>query len=455
MNSPFLQASYAPVNNEIDVTGLQVTGELPRELNGVFLRNGPNPAFEPQEPYRWFGGDGMVHGIWLSGGEARRYRNRWVRTFGLELERRAGRSLFPTLGIPKEPVPEALERGEMVKNAANTHVIAHGGKLLCLFESGEPYELDAELETVGAYRYGGRLQGPMTAHPKIDPVSGSLHFFGYAPFEPWLRYHCADRAGELVVSEEVGLPRPVMMHDFAITDRAAIFLDSPLVFDLEHAMQGGAAFRWLPEHGMRLGVLPFDDPGAIAWYDVPETGFAFHTYNAWCEGDKTVLVCGRKEKIEFDGAPPKDPESLWRYTIDPASGKVSSERLSDLHAVLPRIDERLTGRPNRYGYAAGILGHERMMDWDALVRFDLASGAHVAYQYPAGAICGEPVFAPDPARSGELDGWVLQLVQAPDGNGTDLCVLTAAAIEAGPVARVHLPQIVPNGFHGSWVPDEG
>ena len=451
MTSPFLQATYAPVDDEIDAVDLAVSGELPVALDGLFLRNGPNPAFEPQDPYRWFGGDGMVHGIWLSGGRAARYRNRWVRTFGLELERREGRCLLPTLGIPREPVPEALERGELVKNAANTHIISHGGKLLCLFESGEPYELDDQLETVGSYRFDGNLQGPMTAHPKVDPATGKLHFFGYAPFEPWLRYHCSDTSGELTVSEEVTLPRPVMMHDFAITDQSAVFLDSPLVFDLEHAMQGGAAFRWLPEHGMRLGVLPFDDPGGIQWYDVPEPGFAFHTYNAWRDGEKTVLVCGRKAQVEFDGAPPKEPESLWRYTIDPGTGKVSSEQLNDQHAVLPRIDDRRTGQPTRYGYAAGIVGHKGMMDWDALVRFDLVSGAHVAYRWPPGSICGEPVFAPDPDRSGELDGWVLQLVQEPSGAKTELCVLNAADIELGPVARVHLPQLVPNGFHGSWV----
>lgn len=452
MTSQFLQGTYAPVSDEIDVATLAVSGELPRALNGCFLRNGPNPAFTPLPPYRWFGGDGMVHGIWLADGRAHRYRNRWVRTFGLDLERRAGRALFPSLGVPREPVPEALARGEMVKNIANTHIIRHAGKLLALCESGEPYELDEALETVGSYRFDHALQGPMTAHPKIHPASGEMHAFGYSPFPPFLRYHRLNAQGELTTTSVIDVPRAVMMHDFAITDTAAVFLDAPLVFDLDAAMQGASAFQWAPQHGMRIGVAPFDQPDTVQWYEAPETGYVFHTYNAWHEGDRTVVLCGRKERVDFDGSLPEGEEMLWRYTIDHQRGDMRSEQLSDLHCVLPRIDDRRTGMPTRFGYAACILGHDGMADWDGLVRFDLRSGDHTSYQWAKGAICGEPVFAPDPGAEGELEGWVLQLVQDPVRGATDLCILAAAHIEQGPVARVHLPRTVPNGFHGSWLP---
>jgi len=30
---------------------LKVIGKLPKELNGLFVRNGPNPQFEPNPPY--------------------------------------------------------------------------------------------------------------------------------------------------------------------------------------------------------------------------------------------------------------------------------------------------------------------------------------------------------------------------------------------------------------------
>jgi carotenoid cleavage dioxygenase len=95
-----------------------------------------------------------------------------------------------------------------------------------------------------------------------------------------------------------------------------------------------------------------------------------------------------------------------------------------------------------------------MIDWDAIVQFDLLSGTRKTFQWPAGSIGGEPVYAPDPDRDGELDGWVLQLVQDRERKATDLCILDAAQVEAGPVARVHLPRTVPNGFHGSWLPSD-
>ena len=39
----YLQGNYAPVNNLISETGLKVTGQIPKDLSGLFVRNGPNP----------------------------------------------------------------------------------------------------------------------------------------------------------------------------------------------------------------------------------------------------------------------------------------------------------------------------------------------------------------------------------------------------------------------------
>ena len=55
---------------------------------------------------------------------------------------------------------------------ANTHVVNHAGKTLALVESSLPYEITNDLETVGAYDFGGKLVDSMTAHPKICPTTG-------------------------------------------------------------------------------------------------------------------------------------------------------------------------------------------------------------------------------------------------------------------------------------------
>ena len=65
------------------------------------------------------------------------------------------------------------------KWSGNVNVIGHGGRILALPEVGLPWELDGDLNTVGQYDFGGALASNMTAHPKIDPVTGELVFFGY------------------------------------------------------------------------------------------------------------------------------------------------------------------------------------------------------------------------------------------------------------------------------------
>ncbi|HVJ97011.1 MAG TPA: carotenoid oxygenase family protein, partial [Acidimicrobiia bacterium] len=86
---PYLSGVYEPVHKEIDAPKLSVQGELPAGLRGLFLRNGPNPMFEPKGRYHIFDGDGMLHAITLDGEGNASYRNRWVRTEGLAAEERA------------------------------------------------------------------------------------------------------------------------------------------------------------------------------------------------------------------------------------------------------------------------------------------------------------------------------------------------------------------------------
>jgi carotenoid cleavage dioxygenase-like enzyme len=77
--NPYLLGLFAPVRDEITAEDLEVIGEIPRDLCGVYLRNGPNPRYAARGRYHWFDGDGMVHAMAFENGRAR-YRNRYVRT---------------------------------------------------------------------------------------------------------------------------------------------------------------------------------------------------------------------------------------------------------------------------------------------------------------------------------------------------------------------------------------
>jgi carotenoid cleavage dioxygenase-like enzyme len=211
---------YLPVSQELTAFDLPVRGELPRELCGLYVRNGPNPRSGPSA--HPFFGDGMLHGVWIENGRARKYANRWVQT------------------LPSLPT------SDLRRSVANTNVIAFGNQLLALEETAFPYEVDAGLNTVGPFDFGGELKTPMTAHPKRCPITGDLHFFGasWNPADPPLTYHRANAAGELVVSREIAVPGHTMMHDFAITENYVVFMDLPVVFDAERAREGTMPFRW-------------------------------------------------------------------------------------------------------------------------------------------------------------------------------------------------------------------
>jgi carotenoid cleavage dioxygenase len=454
---PFLSGNFAPVFDEHDTGALPVTGQIPTALRGAYLRNGSNPQFSPLGRYHWFDGDGMIHGITLEDGTAR-YRNRWVRTTGLEEERKAGHALFGGLSNFTFPDAELFAKmGGPFKNAANTHVVRHAEKILALWEGGFPHELTAELETVGLWDFGDKLVGPMTAHPKIDPATGEMLFFGYSQFPPYLRFHVVDAAGDLVRSEEIDIPAGVMMHDFVITDQHALFLDAPAVFDLDAVMTGGSAITWKPENGCRIGVLPRAGSAAdVTWYEV-DPCFVFHFMNASTDGERITIDAARHSRMAMPGDLVTDDAeypSLARFTIDTVRGFASWEQLDDRPIEFPRINDHRAGLAHRYGYCPSMpTGPDAEVGvFDRLVRYDLQTGATTEHDLGPGRSVGEAVFAPDPDGSAEDDGWLLSFVYDAADDRTDFVILDARDLAADPVATVRLPARVPHGFHGSWLP---
>jgi carotenoid cleavage dioxygenase-like enzyme len=452
---PFLNGVFAPVHDEIDVADLAVTGELPTALNGVFMRNGSNPQFPPLGPYHWFDGDGMIHGIYLDEGRAR-YRNRWVETPGLIHERAAGHALFGGIMNFRFPPEELMAECGVFKNAANTNIVRHAGKHLALWEGGWPTEVTRELDTVGLWDYDGRLTGAMTAHPKWCPETGELVFFGYDPVAgpPFLRYHVADRAGVLTHSADIDLPRGVMMHDFLTTRHHSLFFDLPAVI----SMTGEG--MWQPQFGARIGVVPRHGGNAdVRWLEI-DPCYVFHFLNAWEEGDTIVAFGCRMPSVDLDfqrageSAPNGIIEGvgLTKWTIDLVAGTVREEQVDDRRTDFPRLHDDRLGLPHRFGHASGALSGPGGFGFDGIVRYDLTNGESETICFGSRVTIGEAVFAPDPDGSAEDDGWLLVHATDVDTMTTDLVVLDAHDITAGPVAKVHLPQRVPAGFHGNWMP---
>ncbi|WP_255455455.1 carotenoid oxygenase family protein [Microlunatus sp. Gsoil 973] len=338
---------------------------------------------------------------------------------------------------------------------ANTHLIEHGGSLLALCEGGLPYEVTGELETKGAYDFGGRLRTAMTAHPKTDPVTGELFFYGISMARPYLTFHVADAAGRLMKSIPVDVPAPTMMHDFAITEHHVIWLDLPVVFDRER-LGRSLPFTWQDAYGARLGVMPRSG-GPVHWIGI-DPCYVFHVGNAReDERGRVVLDVVRYSPAEFGrfwqlGT---DPEGggvtgvLHRWSIDPGRGTISELQLDDRSVEFPSLNDQHVGRANRYLYAVTD------EDNGGLIKYDTQQQTARSHPFTEPVHVGEAVFVPATGATTEDAGWLISIVTPRHGGASSLVVLDATDVAHGPIATVGLPRRVPAGFHGSWIPEPG
>ncbi len=451
-DNPFLRGNYAPWREEGDAPDLEIEGELPSELNGALYRIGPNPHFAPRGRYHWFDGDGMVHGFVLREGRAW-YRNRYVKTAGLTAEMKAGRSLYGGL-INPGPAPDMPAGEPPFKNAANTNIIGYANRLLALWEAGLPHELKpGTLETVGPYNFCGKLNGPMTAHPKFDPETGDLLFFGYQPFPPFVTYHRADARGNLLESRPIETNLPVMMHDFVTTKNYAVFFVCPSVFRLENAGKGLPMIAWEPQHGTAIGVMPRRG-GDVRWFRT-DACYIFHFLNAFEEKDSVAVDACRYDSLDMTGNSFGAPAIPHRFTLDLKGGAVRMAQTDDQPSEFPRIDDRLAGFKHRYGYFAGGRVDRPADGFSRLIKRDYQTGRMESQDLHRHMMPGEPVFVARSSGAGEDDGWVLATWYDPELNRSELVVLAAQDFAGQPVARVKVQHRVPFGFHGNWVPAEG
>ncbi|CAN0917397.1 Carotenoid 9,10(9',10')-cleavage dioxygenase 1 [Linum grandiflorum] len=514
----YLSGIFAPVADETPpAADLSVRGNLPDCLNGEFVRVGPNPKFSPVAGYHWFDGDGMIHGLRIKDGKAT-YVCRYVRTSHLKQEEFYGAAKFIKLGDLKGYFGLVTYGLHMLRaklkvldisyglGTANTALVYHHGRLLALHEGDKPYVVkvmdDGDLQTLGLLDYDKRLGHSFTAHPKVDPFTGEMFTFGYSTEPPYVTYRVISKDGSMHDPVPITIPDPIMMHDFAITENYAIFMDLPLYFRPKRMVtERGFILHFDDTKKARFGILPryAKDELVIRWFELPSC-FIFHNANAWEEGDEVVLITCRIENPDLDMMNGRKKEKLDNFInelydsslrIAPGhphicflkiihlaasrhemrfnmkTGAASQKKLSTSAVEFPRINEKYIGRKQRYVFGSIMNSVAKIT---GIVKFDLDGkpavegktkvevGGNVQgiFELGAGRYGSEAVFVPREAgmTSEEDDGYLICFMHDENTGKSSTIVIDAKTMGAEPVAVAELPSRVPQGFHALFVTED-
>ena len=423
----YLQGNYAPVKQIVSETNLNVIGEIPNELSGIYMRNGPNPMGSlNSKKYHWFTGEGMLHGVRIDSGKALWYRNRIV--------------------------------GNEASNSSqpNTHVISNGDKIYATVEAGgAPVEINRELEALPTTPFDGTLNSAFSAHTKLDAQTGELHAMCYEfPRGSYQVHHViVGKNGTIQAAHPIDLPSKTMLHDCAITENYMLILDLSVTFSLSKLATGYFPFAWDKKHVTRIGVVDRRHRSeTIKWFEINPCYF-FHTVNAHeDESGNIVLDAMRYERL-FDTDPngPLTESSpfLTRWTLNLENRSSSEKRLDDIPSEFPRIHPLLDGQFNRYTYTLGA-GPLPNPDFGRLIKSDLVHNSSEVHEFGAGIHGAEPIFIPSQNAKSEDDGYLMTYVYDQSIDKSDLQIFHAHDISTGPIAQIRLPQRVPFGFHGNW-----
>jgi carotenoid cleavage dioxygenase len=462
--TPTLAGAFAPIDRELVLDDLVVEGEVPRDLTGLYVRNGPNRRFEAPGRYHWFDGDGMLHAVRFEGGRVQ-YRNRWVQTLALQEETAAGHALWQ--GI-KDP-PRRDRPDQPMKNTSNTDVKFYNGELISMwYLGGEVYRCDPQdLATRGRLVTDPRLAGlPISAHSKVDEETGEYLFFAYGKQPPYMHYGVLDRHGALKTFIEVPLPGPRLPHDMAVTPNYTILHDLPLFYDMEAFAAGRHKLKFYPDLPSRFGVVPrHGRSDQIRWFEAAPT-YMYHVSNAWEEGEEIVMT-GTPFRLPRDWRGKLEAERLpkmlanlehdfvfheWRFNL--RTGQTRERVIDDIaNTEFPVINSALQGRKTRYSWNVLMGRSNRAEDprFCGLTRYDLQRGTFQAYHEGPNRWWSEAPFAPRDGWVEEDDGYLVGFVWDGDAQQSKVCVFDAKDLSRGPVCRITLPQRVPNGFHATWV----
>ena len=462
---PYLNGAWAPITEEWEDDACAFTGEIPRDLDGVYLRNSENPVHQPLGKYHPFDGDGMLCALRFHDGRAR-FRNRFIRTRGFVTEQDVGRSIWSGIAqVP--PLSDRPGWGAQgyLKDASSTDVCMHAGRAISsYYQCGELYASDpVTLEQHGVVGWGGQFpRDGVSAHAMPDRSTGELLWFNYSRHAPYMRCGTTSAGGEVTHEREVPLPGPRLPHAMMFTPNFYVLNDFPLFWDAEPLKRDIFAAR-MHELPSRFALAPRAHVGGeIRWFEASPT-YVLHWVNAREQGDEVILDGYRQQQPmppPLAGAPQKyaqlmayvDLDSLkpqlWRWRFNLRTGVTREEMLDEAVCEFGSINRVAFNQAQRYVYS--MTGEPGWFLFNGFIKHDLVTGTRETVKFPDGVFGSEMPFVAREGSRAEDDGWLLTYVSDVNRAISECWIYAAQNLGAGPLARVRLPLRIPSGTHACW-----
>lgn len=466
--NPYLRGAFRPQSKEFTAGGdkLQVIGEIPDDLAGIYVRNTHNQVMSPRGIYHPFDGDGMLHAVHFEDGDVT-YRNRFVRTTGFFAEQGARRALWPGIMQPGEYTRRGWGSMGVMKDNAGTDVIAHAGRLLAAMSQGsEPWILDPRtLETLGVNGNWARaVRDGIASHYKVDSETGEMIFFNYPEKPPYMNYGVIDRNDQLVHYVPIDLPGARWPHDIGMTKHYTVLHDLPYFFDTQALKSGRRKLEFHRDVPARFGIIPrFGNSDDVRWFEASPC-WIMHLSNCYEDGDWVVQDgCIWDHPVKPPLNATDDPyvkirrnldkhathTHMYRWMFNLKSGEVREQNLDDEVTEFPIVSNDYVGLKNRYSYNSLFVENEWLMA--GIKRYDWQTDTAERFEYGPGRFGSEVAVARRQGATAEDDGYVVSFVTDLQDDCSEAVILRADDLASGPIARVVLPERISVGVHGCWV----
>lgn len=451
---------FQSVERDFGRKELSIEGAIPKDLRGLFLRNGPAKHERGhQRLQHLFEADGMIQRFSIGEGKVL-HEGRFVQTPKHLQEEQAQRFVYsgPDTHIANS---HSVTQPDKV-NTANTNIIAVGDKYWALWEAGSASQLDPEslqfeqfVDLGQGTAYGKRLKGlPFSAHPKIEK-NGDIWNFGLLEGGQLAIYHLNAQGG----LKNLGLLNSHyhggMLHDFLITERHLLFI----LPSIETAAPGERGLftniRYNSKLPIRVLVVDKNSLSITRQFEL-DAGFAFHFGNAWDESDGSIhfdasvyhncdIVAELSDVMRGVIRDQLSHSQTALVTLSP-SGSADITRLGN-SSEFPRVAAEQTGLKNRY--LNFVASHERNFWNDTVAQLDLHTQQQSQYCYGSDYLVEEHIPINPSGREGA--GYLIGTALHIPTQRTCLNIFHAQRLEDGPVARAWLPYHLPLGFHGNFV----